>query len=481
MSIVQMKKNAGRSLSQSVVKAMSVFGGVQVLGILCSLVRTKLVALWIGAAGVGVFALYNAALDMINTVSQLGMRNSAVRDIASADRSRISVVTAVVRRWSWALGLFGALLTLSLSPLLSRWTFGDDDHVLGFITLSVAVFLSSLTSGELAILQGMKRLNRLAKASVWGTVAGVLVSIPMFYWLRMDSIVPSLLAYVLATAVAVYFYRDRTVEPAAGLGARDIFDAGKDFIRLGIFMTASAFVSLLVSYLFSIYLNHVGGEREVGLYQAGFTVVNRYVGLIFTAIAMEYYPRLVSAVGSKMRTSLFVSHEMTLALWVLLPVITIFIAADKLVVIVLYDDDFISIIPFMVWAMIGTVFRAVSWCMAFVILARGDGRTYLVTESVSALCCLPLNIVAYNCWGIAGLGYAYCVWYMLYTVIVGFVYFRRYGLRVTSRIALLCFLVLAVSVLAALLSCNFGWIPTAILAAAVSCITLVAMKRLLFR
>lgn len=481
MSIVQMKKYAGRSLSQSVVKAMSVFGGVQVLGILCSLVRTKLVALWIGAAGVGVFALYNAALDIINTVSQLGMRNSAVRDIASADSSRISVVTAVVRRWSWALGLFGALLTLSLSPLLSRWTFGDDDHVLGFITLSVAVFLSSLTSGELAILQGLKRLNRLAKASVWGTAAGVLVSIPMFYWLRMDSIVPSLLAYVSATAVAVYFYRDRTVVPAVGLGARYTYDAGKDFIRLGIFMTASAFVSLLVSYLFSIYLNHAGGEREVGLYQAGFTVVNRYVGLIFTAIAMEYYPRLVSAVGSKMRTSLFVSHEMTLALWVLLPVIMIFIAADKLVVIVLYDDDFISIIPFMVWAMIGTVFRAVSWCMAFVILARGDGRTYLVTESVSALCCLPLNIVAYNCWGIAGLGYAYCVWYMLYTIIVGFVYFRRYGLYITSRIALLCFLVLAVSVLAALLSHNFGWIPTSILAAAVSCITLVAMKRMLFR
>ena len=44
--------------------------------------RIKLVALWIGAAGVGLFGLYNAAVELIAAVTQFNMRSTAVRDIA---------------------------------------------------------------------------------------------------------------------------------------------------------------------------------------------------------------------------------------------------------------------------------------------------------------------------------------------------------------------------------------------------------------
>ncbi len=461
---------------------MSVFGGVQVLGILFSLVRTKLVALWLGKIGIGMFGLYNSSLDVINSIAQLGLRNSAVRDIAGSEGSRVAVVATVVRRWSCGLGILGALLTLVLSPALSRWTFGDSDHTLGYMFLSVTVFLSSITSGELAILQGMSLLRRLARASVWGAAAGVAVSIPMFYYWRIDSVVPSIIAYSVTTAAAVFIYRQRGDTAAArGLSLRETFDAGKDFIRLGIFMTASGFVTLLVSYVFNAYLNYADGEDAVGLYQAGYTVVNRYVGLVFTAIAMEYYPRLVSAINSRRVTSVYVGHEMTLALWVLLPVLTIFIAADRLVVILLYDSSFLDIIPFIAWAMVGTVFRAVSWCIAFVILARGDGKIYLVTETLSALCSLPLNIIAYNQWGIGGLGYAYCAWYLLYTLIVGVVYFRRYRLSLSPRLAMLIAVVTVIGIGSVLLSTCFGWIPAAAVAAVATVMSFTSLRRMLRR
>ena len=58
-----------------VLKAMGLFGGLQVLGIVSSIVRSKLVALWIGPAGVGLFGLYNAALDMLASATQLNLRS----------------------------------------------------------------------------------------------------------------------------------------------------------------------------------------------------------------------------------------------------------------------------------------------------------------------------------------------------------------------------------------------------------------------
>ncbi len=39
------------SATSKVLKALGVFGSVQVVTILCSVIRTKLVALWIGPAG----------------------------------------------------------------------------------------------------------------------------------------------------------------------------------------------------------------------------------------------------------------------------------------------------------------------------------------------------------------------------------------------------------------------------------------------
>ena len=184
---------------------MGIFGSVQVIGIICSVVRTKLVAMWIGPVGMGLFGLFNAALEMINTATNLGMRNSAVPDISQAlNSSRTEVVAriiAVVRRWSVWLGLAGALLTMALAPQLSRWTFETEAYMWHFVAMSAAVLFMALTNGEQAVLQGSEQLRRLAHAGLWGTLLGLVVSIPLFYWLRERSIVPSIIAYAAANAL----------------------------------------------------------------------------------------------------------------------------------------------------------------------------------------------------------------------------------------------------------------------------------------
>ena len=179
-----------RPLTASVMRAMTLLSGTRVLILLCSVVRIKLVALWIGAAGVGLLGIYNSFIELMSALTQLNVRDSSVRDIAGADDiSMRHRIIGVVRRWAAVLGLFGSLLTLALSPLLSHVTFGDDAHSGGFVWLSVVMLFSSVTGGELAILQGSRLLGRLAAASLAGAVGGLLLSVPLFYFLGIDSIV----------------------------------------------------------------------------------------------------------------------------------------------------------------------------------------------------------------------------------------------------------------------------------------------------
>lgn len=421
------------NISRLAVKAMGLFGGVQVFGIVCSIVRTKLVALWIGAVGVALFGIFNQALELLNTATNLGIRQSSVRDISQAVAGRqaghIARVVAAVRRWAWWLGLLGAALTAMLAPALSRVAFGDTGHVWGFVALSVAVLLMSLTSGEQAVLQGLTRLRKLATVTLWGNVGGLLISIPLFYCLRERSIVPSIVAYAASAAVAALVCRNRDYPAPRDLTARQTWAMGRGFVLLGIFMTAGSMVTSVTSFAFNAWLNHAGGTSQVGLYQAGFTLVNKYTGLVLTALGMEYYPRLARVAGSARRTQVMVSQEINVVMMVMAPVAVLFMLLRQPIVQLLYSSEFMAILTYVCWGMVGMVFRTLSWSLAFVMLARGDGKTYLITESADAVVSLALNIACYSLWGLNGLGVAFVLCYVSYTAMVAFVYLRVYRLR----------------------------------------------------
>ena len=427
-------------LSRRILKALSIFGGTQVLTILSSIVRTKLIAIWIGPAGIGLFGIFNMALDLISGVTEIGIRSSSVRDIASsnADPRRREEVIATVIRWMTGLGGLGALLTFLFAPLLSEYSFGDTSQAGGFRLLAAVVFLMAISSGWSAVLQGTGRLRDIARISVIGTFGGMIVSIPLFYYLRLDSIVLSILAYAAVTAgvTLAYRYRPPRGEEVPRVSLRRSWSIGRSFVVLGIFISVSDILGQLANYAFISWLNVSTDSTTVGYFQAGNTMIFRYVGLIFSAIAMEFYPRLSSNASSSIRTSVFVAHEIKVCMAVLVPFTILFIIFAPLIVRILYSDAFMPVVPYVTLGIVGTLFRAVSVSMAFVILARGDGRTYLLTETISAVTMLPIYIGCYKAWGIAGFGVAYTLWFALYTLAVMAIYYRRYGLRLGRRVSL---------------------------------------------
>ena len=414
---------------------------------LCSVVLNKLVAIWIGPVGMGLFSLYNAAIDMLRSATSLGLRSSCVREVAIASASgnpaTLGRVIAIVKKWSWFASIFGAVTTMALAPLLSRWSFGTTDRIWDFILLASVLMFNGFISGEQAILQGSDRLRRLASASLFGTIGGLLCSIPLFYYLREDSILLSVIVYHAALLIATLAFRHKKY-PRATLTNKEAAKEGMPFVKFGLMLTLSDFITMLFTYIFSAYLNRTAGTAEVGFYQSGFSLVGRYLGLIFTALNMEYYPRLARVCHSALRIRVFVSEEIRILMFILTP----------------------AAIPYITWAIVGTVFRAYSWCLAVTIIAKGDGRTFLFTETTSVVTGFVLNVTFYNLWGLDGLGFAYMTWYAAYCVITGFVYFHRYRYTLshaTTFISLVAFA--SVAAIAVLLEAQLTLFAIALTAA----------------
>lgn len=479
-----MAQSGGNNLSRSIVKAMGMFGSIQVFNILCAIVRTKLVALWIGPVGMGLFTIFNSAVDMIANITSLGIRTSSVRNISieTERHDKLVKVCTVVRRWAMVLGMIGAIVLACLSPLLSRMSFGDDSHTAGFIVLSVALLANSLANGEQSILQGTSMLRRLAKASLYGAFTGLVLSIPLYYYLGEQSIIPSILCYSLSLLLFSYMMRNKNVSLKGDtLTLKDTINIGKDFLKLGAFITIIDVVSQITNYAFVSYLNHAGGTETVGYYQAGYTLISKYTGLIFSALSVEYFPRLSKVADSNFKVKTFVSQELNIVMMILTPVMIAFILFRRLIINVLYTDDFFVIETFISVGMVGMIFRAVSWCMAYVILAKGRGKLFLITETLSTVNFFVLYVAAYHFMGLDGFGYAFLAWYFAYVVIIGFCYYRVFKLKLAKS----CYQWIAWSIVAsvsALLLMQHGSVAgtAAVLVVAVV-FSLLQFKKLMFR
>lgn len=415
---------------RNVLKATSLFGGVQVVNILIAIIRSKFIALFIGPTGMGIASLLNSTLGLINGVTNLGLERSAVRDISlvhkeGVDKSASRTIT-ILRRLVWFTASFGALLMIALSPLLSEFAFENKDFTLAFVWVAIALFFKQITDSQLAVLQGLRKLKDLAKANLFGNVLGLIITVPLYYYFRIDAIVPAIIIASLMSFAFTFYYSQKAEIVKTPITNAEAFSEGKEMIQLGVTLSISSLISLLVAYIIQIYISQKGGIDEVGLYNAGFVILNTYVGIIFTAMATDYFPRL-SAISEeiiKVRKAVF--EQAYIAVLLITPIIVVFLMFAQFIIVLLYSEEFTPIVKMVSWGILGMVFKAVSFSMGYVIIAKGDSKLFVKTAVGFNAILLAANVVGYYYGGLEGLGISFFLYYIFHFVALRIITKYRY-------------------------------------------------------
>jgi antigen flippase len=195
-----MEQNNGTSYKQ-IAKSTSIFGGSQFMVIVLGIVRTKVLAVLLGTAGVGLVGMFQSIIDLVRSLSGLGLSFSSVKDIAEAnntnDRQRIAQTITVLHRWLWWTGILGMLLMILFSAQLSEYIFGDRSKIWPICLLSFCVLTGTISSGQIALLQGMRQILIMAKASLFGALGGSVVAIILYSIWGINGVVPALIAMVV--------------------------------------------------------------------------------------------------------------------------------------------------------------------------------------------------------------------------------------------------------------------------------------------
>lgn len=436
MEETKRESNKSSSSYRSILKATSLFGGVQVYTILIQIVRSKFAAVLLGPAGMGIMGLLNSSVEMISAFTNCGLSSSAVRNIADAsntnDYNKVSLVIVVLRKLIWITGLLGAIICAMLSSKLSELAFGNSKYKLAFVILSINILLSQFTACQSTILQGLQRYKELAKCSVYGSSLGLIVTIPLYYFLKLDSIVPVLIISNLMSFILTYLFYKKVKTTKITL-SYSIFKAeSKDMLIMGLLISLGGLLGIVSAYLVKIFISRYGNVSDVGFYNAGVTIVESYVGLVFTAMAKDYYPRLSKIAGDNKLFNETINNQAELSIILLAPIIVIFVLLVKPLIIILYSSDFLRIEGLVYWAMVGIVIKALAWSLSYSILAQGNSKLFFNTEIVAILYGFLMNIVGYYFYGLTGLGISYLMKYVIYFAQLCFVTNHQLSVRLTK-------------------------------------------------
>lgn len=390
--------------------------------ILLRIARMKIVAVLLGPAGVGVVALYYSTVELIRSATGFGLDYSSVKEIAQAngkgDEIQVSKTITVLRRWVWFTGTVGMVLTALFCDQISKYAFGDESYSTGIAVVSVVLLISAVSGGQFAILQGLRKINLMAKAQVYGLVIAFVVSVPLYWIFRIDAIVPVfVISELIVLAFTWSYVRQIKLQPIE-LNLAETVIGGKEMCRLGFFMVVSATISLASMYLIRVVVANSSGVEAVGLFQCAWAISSLYLAAVLQAMGTDYFPRLSEVNEDNGRVVTLVNEQTEIAVLIAGPVVVAMLSFVTLVVLILYSSKFTDAIFILHWMLAGTLLKVISWPLGFIMLAKGRGAVFIASEMLGNATLLLLTFLFWDRFGIEVTGIAFTMMYIVYLGVV---------------------------------------------------------------
>ena len=417
---------------RQIIKVTSLFGGVQLFTILISLIRSKIIAILLGPIGMGIAGLLNSTINLVGGFIKLGLDTSAVKEISAAqtstDITKTSVIISSLNRLVWFTGIIAVILTMVFSPLLSQLAFGNSDYTLSFIFVAIALLFRQLTDGKIAILQGLRKFGFLAKSTLYGSFTGLIITIPLYYYFRIEAIVPAIIVSSLVGFLFSWFFTKKLNLETIKISNKRAFVEGKGMLKLGFMLSIMGLITLITAYFIQIFISHFGGVNDVGLYTAGFVIINSYVGMIFNAMQTDYFPKLSAIHDDIVKIRQSVTEQSLVAVLIVTPIIIVFLTTTPILVELLYSKEFLFITGMVSWGILATLFKAVSFSIGYVILAKGDSSLFIKTSIFFNSILFIFSIAGYYYGGLTGVGIGFLAYYFIHLIGLKFITFKKYKL-----------------------------------------------------
>lgn len=427
------------SYKNQIVRSSVIIGGSAFLNILIGLVRTKVVALVLGPVGVGLMGLLNNLIGAASNVAALGIGNVGVRQVANAAAQSDPKYLAAARR-----ALFWGTLMLAVLGGIAFWIIKDllAINVLknaGFGRdvgwLAVGVGLNVVAGSQVALLNGMRRIADLAWISVLSALLASLLGIPVLIIWGDRGLVAYLLFSSAASVLVAYFYVANLPKINSGpTPLRMLIEQWSVLSHLGVAIMLTALTSSIAHLTVRSLIQTELGYAALGYFEAAWMISMTYVGFVLKAMGTDYYPTLTAIIHDHLAVRRLANEQAEVVLLLAGPVLLAMAGLAPWVIELLYSSQFEAAVAVLRWQVLGDVFKIASFPLAYIILAEGNGRKFMLVEmSVTAVFVVTVW-VGLPFLGLKATGIAFLLMYMVHFFIVYFLAYKCIQFRWAAEV-----------------------------------------------
>ncbi len=337
----------------------------------------------LGPSGMGIQSLLGSAITTISQFGSLGIPQSSVREIsAEHDVSKKKRTAKSINYLSATFGAIVSILCLIFSSQLSQWVFGDVSNKWMFMVVSVSIFFKAIENTQISIIQGLRYVRVLAKASLLVSLVTLVLSTPIYYIARINAIPYVIVLSSIISAAVFFIWRNNKLRADEKLSFAEFKKSSSSILGLGIALMLSNSIMSLFNLGLNMFINRIGSSSDVGLFQAANISTYSAINILVAVLASDYYPRLSATIEEKEKTSILVGTQIELLLLVLTPIIYFMVLFPQFFIKTLYSSEFLRVTSAIQIMALSLYFRVIWHSFSYVILAKGDRKTYLLVDAI---------------------------------------------------------------------------------------------------
>jgi PST family polysaccharide transporter len=352
-----------------------------------SFVSIKVTAIYLGAPGLALIGQLGNFMGLI----QGGIGNAVQTGITKLtaenedDNDRQWRVWCTGFRIALLLSILSAIIVMAAARPISAWLFDTYDYWPVIVLTGPCLALSIISLVFIGILNGLKCIRELALVTIFMTLAGAALFIPLAYRFGLwGGLIGSTLSFAASFFVGWFVLRRTRI-----LGAQRLlghWDAGiaREIARFYPMLLANSAISPFALILVRNILTDGLSVDVAGYWQAAWRVSDMYTLVLTTALSLYLMPHLSSTrgEGSFARELFGITHKVVLL--TAAAAVGIYVLRDVMISVV-FTREFVPVRDILAWQLVGDVLKMGCWPLRMALVIKLRTHWYIAIEAAAPL------------------------------------------------------------------------------------------------
>ncbi len=387
-------------------------------------VMSKIIAFYVGTAGLALMGNLRNFTQSLYTISTLGLENGLVKKTAEFSKHKEQLKSTFNSGWFLVLiaSLLTGLLVALCAPLLNDWLFSGYDYKGVFVVFGISLPFYVVFVLVSTLLQGLEIFKKFITINIVGSVLSFAVSAVLAIQLNVLGALYAIVAVPFIQFLVILGFSG-SIERSVGMSMPSLFTfntskpALRSLLSFSFLALFSAFVVPFVNILVRQELRFTLGDEPAGYWEAMVRISTYYMMFATSLISMYVLPGFSKDDSASNFRKVAGRFYKTILPLVMMGMITVFLCRDLLIQI-LYNEDFMPVTQLFKWQLTGDFIRIVTFVLAFRIIALNDIKRYLIAEILSVASFYLFSLYFIDQYGLEGVTIAYLANYVFYALVL---------------------------------------------------------------